>query len=140
MSTIAVPTPPRDLTGSGTWSTAPAGTAADNPPAAPPGYWNAKNGPPAWMQIAFNPHPVTITSVSATVQQTPDGITDHQVLVTLEDDSEQQLDRWQGRTVNGQVLISDHSLAPVANVKALKINTISTPSWVAWQSVQVSGY
>jgi hypothetical protein len=130
---------PIDLTNSGTWSTSPAGTAADNPPASPPGYWNAKSGPNAWVQIAFNPQPVTIVEVSATVEQAPPGYTEHQILATLEDGSEVSIDTWKGITVNGQVLITK-PLIPVAQVKALKINSILSPSWISWQGVQVSGY
>jgi hypothetical protein len=124
---------PTDLTGNGTWDASPTGTGA------PPGYWNAKQGPPAFVRILFSPHPVTVTEVNATVQQTPDGDTKHQVLVTLEDNREIEIDLWDGRTVTGQVLITN-LLVPVTNVKSLRINTIVSPSWVSWQNVQVSGY
>jgi hypothetical protein len=124
----------RDLTNSGTWTATPVGIGA------PPGYWNAKQGVPASVQIAFSPHPVTITEVSAAVQQTPDGNTTHQVLATLEDGSEVPIAVWKGYTVSGEVLITDLSANPVGNVRALKINTIISPSWISWQAVQVSGF
>jgi hypothetical protein len=92
------------------------------------------------VQIAFSPHPVTITVVNATVQQLPAGDTDHQVLATLEDDSVIEIKRWTGRTVEGQVLVADLRSAPVSQVKILRINSITSPSWISWQGVQVFGY
>jgi hypothetical protein len=121
----------RDLTGTGVFSASSEGQES-------PSYWNSASPPPAWMAISFS-SPVTITAVRATVEQNPNGQTRHQVLATLADNSDFTIVNWAGNTVDGQVLIV-RSDPPIENVIKVTLNTIASPSWVAWRDFQISGY
>jgi hypothetical protein len=112
-----------------------------NPPAFavdcdPQSTWIAGTGPPLWLEIDLGA-PSRVVAVRLRVAHTPDGPTAHRVLaltgsgwVTLAD--------LAATTIDGQVL-TVRPPAPVDGVRAVRVETTQSPSWVAWREVEVLG-
>ena len=100
--------------------------------------WNSGNGPPQWIQVDLGAaHEVT--RISLIVGQDPAGGTVHRVLVRSADGSGFRVVKtFDGRTVDGQELVFEPP-GGLANVRYIRIETTSSPSWVAWKEIQVFG-
>jgi hypothetical protein len=100
------------------------------------GYWNAETAPPAWIEFTWQ-QLVTIDQVVLTVEQSPNGNASHRIVATLANGLEES-ETLNGVTANGQVLTTTVSFQPT-NVHRLRIETLVSPSWVAWQRLQIIG-
>ena len=114
-------------------------------PAAPPSRafdgqadtgWNAGTFPVAWIEIDFG-HPVVPTAISLTAAQSPKGRTVHNVYGRAEGQTtEQLLHTFDGITDGGARLSAD--LAAPGPIRYLRIETVTSPSWVAWFEIEVT--
>jgi hypothetical protein len=111
----------------------PPGNAVDGDPNT---IWNSGGARPAWIEIDLG-QALSLSELRLTVAQTPAGITEHQVtgraaagggLVVL--------GTLSGTTADFQVLrLTSPGTWPA--VRWLRIETIASPSWVAWREIEV---
>lgn len=98
--------------------------------------WNAGTFPIAWIEIDFG-HPVVPTAIQLTAAQSPRGRTVHNVYGRAEGQTtEQLLHTFDGITDGGARLAAD--LASSGPIRYLRIETTTSPSWVAWFEIEVS--
>lgn len=99
--------------------------------------WGAGEHPPHWVMIDLE-EPRTIDEITLQVAQYPAGETTHQVWAQLGD----------GRYVLLETLTentSDNEILPVtlertlSDVQAIRVDTLESPSWVAWKEISVFG-
>jgi hypothetical protein len=99
--------------------------------------WNAGHHPPAWIELDLGAA-YSIDQVTLIVEQTPAGPTVHNVYFGTLDRSFTLVEVLSQRTVDGQEL----SFAPNSarhGVRYVKVETTSSPSWVAWNEIEVWG-
>ena len=134
--------PPPNLA-TGTAARASAVLAGEDPGRAVDGDpgtgWNAGIGPPAWIEIDLG-RSQTIGLVRLRVQQYPAGRTDHRLLGRGPGTSGAwvQLARFRGVTEAPQS-IEWRPDAPREGIRYLRVETVTSPSWVAWSEIEVYG-
>jgi len=100
--------------------------------------WIAGEGPVQWIQIDLQ-GTYRITEIRLLVAQYPAGNTTHRVQVrSSSGDAYQTVHEFQGSTNDNDWLVFKPELPP-ENVSQLRIQTIASPSWVAWKEIQVYG-
>jgi hypothetical protein len=109
----------------------PAEAAVDGSPQ----RWSSGADAPQWMEIDLGGL-FDIGSLRLTVDQWPDGETLHEIWVAGEDGKLRKVAELQGWTSNGQVLEWTPT-APLRGVRVLRIVTTQSPSWVAWDEIEV---
>ncbi len=127
----------RDATASQSLPDAPPSRAVDGRPEADE-VWNAGAGPPQWIEVDLG-RAATIGGVRLVVAQFPPGPTRHRVLgrsaagaiPTL-------LHEFAGPTADQDILIAAFDPA-VAGVRHVRIETLESPSDVAWREVEILG-
>jgi len=121
------------VTASSSYATGVPGNAVDGDPST---QWNARHHPPAWIELDLGAV-YTIDRINLLVEQTPDGPTVHNVSFGNEARAFTLVQVLSGQTADGQVL----SFAPQAGsgVRYVKVETTSSPSWVAWNEIEVWG-
>lgn len=121
----------RPATASSSGARTPPGQAVDGSGA----MWSAAATAPQWIEIDLG-GPQTVGSLRLVVAQYPPGETHHQVWAVLEDGSTTLLADLRGYTMQGQAL--EPVLAePVPGVRAIRVETLQSPSWVAWREIEV---
>lgn len=103
----------------------------------PDTYWGAGDFAPQWIEIDLG-EPYTLAELRLLVGQSPGGDTSHQVLVKGPNsgDKFQTAHIFSGVTDDLQWL----RLAfpePLQEVRYVRIETISSPSWIAWREIEV---
>ena len=79
-----------------------------------------------------------IVQVLLAIAQYPEGTTVHRIFGRTDGESNRLLHDFAGLSKDGQVL--DYApLAPMSAVRYLRIETISSVSWVAWREIEVFG-
>lgn len=100
--------------------------------------WGAGAGPVQWIQLDLNGS-YKITEIRLLVAQYPSGNTTHRVQVRSSTDSAfQTVYEFSGSTTEGDWLIYTPE-TPLENVSQIRIQTIASPSWVAWKEIQAYG-
>lgn len=128
---------PRNLAASGT---AAASRALPDEPAAyaidgTGRQWGSGTDAPGWIEVRLG-SPAALGGVRLSVAQWPAGETVHRVTATQSDGAIVQVVTFRGRTAQDDVLA--YTLpAPLADVTAVRVETQSSPSWVAWREVEV---
>lgn len=102
-----------------------------------PLYFNSGGFAPQYVELQL-PSPYTITSVALQVAQLPNGITHHQLFVGPTSNPTLLASNINGFTSSGEWINLTYS-PPLTNVRFLRLNTISSPSWVAWVKFLVYG-
>jgi hypothetical protein len=97
--------------------------------------WNAGDGPVQWIEIAFD-GTTDVTEIRLTVAQSPAGPTVHRVLGRTAGGDLAQLHRFEGVTQDLQVL-NYAPATPWQDLRAIRIETRESPSWVAWREIEV---
>lgn len=99
--------------------------------------WNAGAGPPAWIEIDLG-RGQTIGLVRLRVQQFPSGLTDHRLLARGPGTGGEweQLATLRGVTEDPQSL-EWRPDAPLEGIRYLRVQTVASPSWVAWREIEV---
>jgi hypothetical protein len=112
---------------------------ADQPPEAAvdgsPASWSSGTDAPQWLEIELGGL-YDIASLRLTTNQWPDGETIHEIWVVGQDGKLRKLAELEGWTSNGQVLEWKPD-EPLIDIRVLRIVTTISPSWVAWEEIEV---
>ena len=100
-------------------------------------WWGAGAGPTQWIEIDLG-KPTTVSAVNLIVSQSPAGQTDHQIWVRGTNDHLQLVAEFKGDTTDKQILKFEPAQALVG-IRYVRIVTVASPSWVAWQEIEVLG-
>ena len=95
-------------------------------------YWSSGGLPQQWMAIDLG-EKRDITEIQLLVEQMPTGKTSHNIYIDNE-----YIYNWSGETVDGQLL--SYVLPKVVNGQILRIETTTSPSWVAWSEIIILGH
>jgi hypothetical protein len=112
---------------------APAANAVDGSAAT---AWVSGGDAPQWLEVDLG-SPARVTDVRLHVAQTPAGPTAHHVRA-LTPAGWATLADLVGSTQDGQVLTIRPS-QPLDGVRAIRVETSQSPSWVAWKEIEVLG-
>lgn len=99
--------------------------------------WIAGSGPPQWIEIDLQ-GTFRISEIRLLVAQYPAGSTVHRIQVRSANGSYMTVHEFSGTTNDGDWLIFTPD-APLENVRTVRIETVSSPSWAAWREIRVSG-
>jgi len=100
--------------------------------------WIAGEGPVQWIQMDLQGS-YRITEIRLLVAQYPAGNTIHRLQVRSSNGAAYQtVHEFQGTTNDNDWLIFKPE-TPLENVSQIRIQTIASPSWVAWKEIQVYG-
>ena len=99
--------------------------------------WNAGEGPPTWILVDLGTDR-SITAVRHSVEQTPAGRTVHHIRVNGSIGGEfERIHTFEGTTSSGQWLVFRPE-TPIPNVRRVVIETVESPSWVAWREIVIA--
>lgn len=100
--------------------------------------WNAGAGPVQWIQIDLQ-GTYRINEIRLLVAQFPAGNTTHCVQIRSSGSQAfETIHEFQGATQDNDWLVF-HPDTPLENISQIRIQTVSSPSWVAWKEIQVYG-
>jgi hypothetical protein len=99
--------------------------------------WIAGDFAPQWIEIDLE-GAYTIAEVRLLVAQSPEGETVHRLWVRGPEGGETLAHEFSGTTSDNEWLVFTPE-APLENVRYIRVETVSSPSWVAWREVQVQG-
>jgi hypothetical protein len=100
--------------------------------------WNAGAGPVQWIQIDLQGL-FRITEIRLLVGQYPNGNTTHRLQVRSSSSAAfETVQEFQGATQDNDWLVF-HPDTPLEIVSQIRIQTVLSPSWVAWKEIQVYG-
>jgi len=100
-------------------------------------FWSAGAFAPQWIEIDLGATH-SIGRIRLIAAQLPAGYTDHRVWVRGPSPGDQQrlLHEFTGETTDGQAL--EYAPAkPVTGVRYLRVETVASPSWIAWKEIEV---
>lgn len=97
--------------------------------------WSSGQSAPGDIEIDLG-EPRTVRQVILHVDQYPAGRTHHQVWAILTDRSPVLIGDLVGQTRGGQTLTVTPP-TPIGNVIAVRVETLESPSWVAWSEIEV---
>jgi hypothetical protein len=100
-------------------------------------WWGASAPPPQWIQVDLGA-PATIAAIRLTVSQSPSGPTVHRILAKGPEANSPfvLLQELRGET-NDLDVLSYTPPEPLENIQFVRVETISSPSWVSWREVEV---
>jgi hypothetical protein len=99
--------------------------------------WNSGGDAPQWIEIdlgaAYN-----IGEIRLTVSQYPSGPTTHELMAKGPNAGDQfkPLQTFDGNTSDGDALDFKPD-SPVTQIRYIRVETTSSPSWVAWREIEV---
>lgn len=100
--------------------------------------WGAGDGPIQWIQVDLQGI-YRITEIRLLAAQYPAGNTVHRVQVRVSgSDAFETIHEFNGSTNDNNWLVFEPD-APLENVSQIRVQTIVSPSWVAWKEIQVYG-
>jgi hypothetical protein len=98
--------------------------------------WNAGDYAPQWIEVELSAS-VASGMVWLVVAQSPDGMTRHRLYGRLAAGGALiPIGTWSGHTSSGQVLT--FTLNVDQPIRYLRVETVKSPSWVAWAEIEVS--
>ena len=98
--------------------------------------WSAGSHPEQWIRLDLA-RPTTVAEVQLLVSQKPAGRTSHVVEVLQKGrQGFHRIGQVKERTTDGDWLVV-RPKRPVPDVRALRIRTVESPSWVAWREIRV---
>lgn len=95
-------------------------------------YWSSGGMAQQWIEIDLGKKQ-DITEIQLLAEQTPAGKTSHNIYIDNE-----YIYNWSGETTGGQLLT--YVLPQVVNGQTIKVETVVSPSWVAWSEVTILGH
>lgn len=96
--------------------------------------WNSGGDPLQWIEVDLG-LPKTVSEIRMQVAQSPSGDTEHKILVKQPDGNLGELHSFIGFTQDGQWLT--YTLPQPAEIQTIRIETIKSPSWVAWAEIEI---
>ena len=103
----------------------------------PDTVWSAGGGPVQWIEIDLG-QTHTVESIRLLVAQDPPGETTHVVSGRAETGEWSQIATLTGSTSDGQWLEVPLP-QPLASVRYIGVETVASPSWVAWREISILG-
>ena len=100
-------------------------------------FWSSGGYPVQWIQLDLG-QSYSVSQIRLNVSQYPAGLTTHEIYAGPQSQTLSLLTTLSGSTQGGQWLEVNLS-QPAVNVRYLKINTTSSPSWVSWSEIEVYG-
>ena len=100
-------------------------------------YWNSGGSAPQWVQLQL-PGAYTISTICLWVAQLPNGNTIHQISVGPTAGSLSVVTTLNGYTYSGQWINITYN-PWLSNVRFIRVDSLSSPSWIAWQKCLVYG-
>jgi predicted amidohydrolase YtcJ len=97
--------------------------------------WNAGGGPPQWIEIDLGT-PVAVAAVRLVVAQFPAGPTRHRVRAGAAAGAGELVHEFTGSTTDQDVLTAVFD-PPIPGVRFVRVETIESPSDVAWREIEV---
>jgi hypothetical protein len=97
--------------------------------------WNSGGGPTQWIEIDLGAE-YNIQEFRLTTSQYPEGATIHRILGRSVNGQFNVLTIFEGNTSEGQTLVYKPP-QPVSAIQLIRVETISSPSWVAWRELEV---
>ena len=97
--------------------------------------WNSGGFARQWIEIDLGAE-YNIQEIRLTTSQYPEGTTTHRILGKSATGEFHELTTFGGNTVDGQTLIFT-PVQPVPAIRFIRVETISSPSWVAWREIEV---
>jgi hypothetical protein len=120
--------------------------ASANLPEEPPGYavdeidgtqWGSGRDAPQWIEVDLG-ESTRITEIRLLVAQWPEGVTVHHLRGRSAGGSFLELHTFRQETRGGDWLVLKPE-SPFDDIQIIRIDTVSSPSWVAWGEIQVYG-
>ncbi|MDH4176863.1 MAG: discoidin domain-containing protein [Thermoleophilia bacterium] len=99
--------------------------------------WTAGEDAPQWIEIDLG-SPSSVTKIALSVSQYPEGQTRHRVLGRAPGGDDILLHEFSGQTKDPEWLEFSPP-QPWTNVRHIRVETVSSPSWVAWREIRVLG-
>jgi len=115
-------------------SSEPAGRAVDGNDST---SWNSGDFPPQWIELDLGA-PAAITEIRLLVTQDPNGNTQHRILLGSDAGNLSEMYQFNQTTQTGTWLVFRPEEA-IENIRIVRIETLSSPSWVGWVEIQVFG-
>ena len=100
--------------------------------------WNARAFVPQWIEVDLG-SPQTVADIRLFTEQTPNGNTLHEIWIAGSSKVYTKLETFSGYTRDSQLLYFAYE-PDLVGVQWVKVMTLSSPSWVAWQEIQVCQY
>jgi hypothetical protein len=97
--------------------------------------WNSGGGPKQWIEIDLGRN-YNIMEIRLTTSQYPAGRTVHTIHVKSTDGQFTLLTTFDGDTTDGQTLTFAPE-EPLRTIRYIRVETIESPSWVAWREIEV---
>ena len=125
----------KPVTASKSLADQPAEFAVDDDPAT---QWGAGDMPPQWIQVDLQ-NTYQVSEIRLLVSQWPEGNTVHRIQTRPSVDAAfTTVYEFNGSTSENDWLVFTPEV-PLENVQQIRIQTISSPSWVSWKEIQVYG-
>jgi hypothetical protein len=99
--------------------------------------WGAGADAPQWIEIYLG-EAVTVGEIRLWVAQYPEGETLHQIRVRDSNGQLTEVHRFAQFTRGGDWLVFTPE-TPIPDVVAVRIDTLKSPSWVAWSEIEIYG-
>lgn len=97
--------------------------------------WNSGGDAPQWLEIDLGA-PVNVGQVRLVVAQDPAGETVHIIWGKEPGEAYRQLAKLRGMTSDGQS-IGYTPEQPRPDVQFIKVETVTSPSWIAWREIEI---
>ncbi|CAF4778015.1 unnamed protein product [Rotaria socialis] len=101
------------------------------------GGFNAGGIAPQWIEIDL-PSAYSIYSVCLSVGQNPNGATLHEIYMGTSSTTLSLVTTWNSYTSSGEWLNTTYN-PMVTGITAIRVSTVSSPSWVAWNKFLIYG-
>ncbi|CAF2124413.1 unnamed protein product, partial [Rotaria magnacalcarata] len=101
------------------------------------GGFNSGGFAPQYIEIDL-PSTYSISSVCLSVGQLPNGVTLHEIYMGATSSSLSLVTTLNGYTYSGEWLNTTYS-PMLSGISAIRVSTVSSPSWVAWNMFLVYG-
>ena len=101
----------------------------------PATFWNSGHFAPQWIELDLEAT-VAVERLRLVVSQAPSGPTTHRVYGRGPTGGEVLLHEFSGITTEGQMLEYSPP-APWTGIRFIRVETVTSPSWVAWREIGV---
>jgi predicted amidohydrolase YtcJ len=102
------------------------------------GWWGAGDFPQQWIEIDLGA-PANITSLKLLTSQDPAGETQHRIFGCTPSGEMERIHEFRGPSQDAQWLEFTPEIAWLG-FSCLRIETLKSPSWVAWREIEIYGY
>jgi len=100
-------------------------------------FWNSGGGAPKSVQIDLQNN-YDISSIKLNPQMTPSGKTVQKIYVSEDLNIWREIDNFtENNTTSG--IIINRNYNNLLNIRGVKVETVSSPSWVAWGEIEIFG-